>query len=322
MNTSFQLNFENQRVSCAEKDRFSIIQSLDIIQRICNIECEATGKILNVLKQPHVPDYAIGNSQRLQSILISIVHFSIQQASRGGKIWLTLSLGESQPADPDSFILYCFVKHTGPSYSDDYFAFLNGIIVDADTRNEETEYILRSCVNDIRLMNGSFRVDTKNRQGACFDISLTLKRAHVLVISSPPRAVEPAVQAQPQRQHCVLVVDDNDINRRMQTKLLERTGCRCETAENGLIAIKKCADTKYDLILMDIQMPVMDGYEAVREIRQKAGPNQSTMIYALSANHFEEANDKSLQSGMDGFICKPLQKETVKSIVDKLHKLT
>ncbi len=116
----------------------------------------------------------------------------------------------------------------------------------------------------------------------------------------------------------VLLVEDNEFNREIATEILGETGCMVETAENGEVAVEKVRGSEYDCILMDIQMPVMDGYEATAEIRKL--PNGKTVpIIALSANAFDEDVEKSLAKGMNGHIAKPIDvkklMETISSII-------
>lgn len=106
----------------------------------------------------------------------------------------------------------------------------------------------------------------------------------------------------------VLLVEDNEMNREIATEILQETGLMVETAEDGAIAVKKVADNGagyYDFILMDIQMPVMDGYEATAEIR-KLPDGDKVAIIALSANAFKEDIDKSLAAGMNAHVSKPI----------------
>ena len=104
----------------------------------------------------------------------------------------------------------------------------------------------------------------------------------------------------------VLLVEDNLINIMVGKKILEKAKLSVEVAENGLEAINMVKENRYDIVLMDIQMPVMDGYTAVKEIRRF---NKDLPIFALSASVFNEVKDKIDDCGMDGFIVKPFDPE-------------
>ena len=109
-----------------------------------------------------------------------------------------------------------------------------------------------------------------------------------------------------------LCAEDNELNAEILTELLKIEGAECTVCENGeriLEAFERSAPGDYDMILMDIQMPVMNGYEAVKAIRQLPGKRGSIPVVALTANAFEEDRKKALDAGMNGHIAKPLNME-------------
>lgn len=118
----------------------------------------------------------------------------------------------------------------------------------------------------------------------------------------------------------LLLVEDNAVNAMVAVKLLENWGLIIELAENGKIAVDKCANDKYDFILMDLHMPIMDGFKASQTLREQANPNQFTPIYALTADVMGEGNTE-FHKYFDGFLTKPIQKEKLQGVlVNKLTK--
>ena len=105
----------------------------------------------------------------------------------------------------------------------------------------------------------------------------------------------------------VLVVEDNAVNQQVTGRFLERLGCEVEIAENGQRALEFCARTRYDLILMDVQMPVMDGLTATREIRRQEDPSRRTPIIALTASAMTDELERCMEAGMDALLTKPLE---------------
>ncbi len=105
----------------------------------------------------------------------------------------------------------------------------------------------------------------------------------------------------------VLVVEDNSVNQQVTRRFLERLGCDVEVAENGQRAIEFCARTSYDLVLMDVQMPVMDGLAATREIRRHEAGERRTPIIALTASAMTDELERCIDAGMDGLLTKPLE---------------
>ena len=120
----------------------------------------------------------------------------------------------------------------------------------------------------------------------------------------------------------ILLVEDNELNREIAQEILREYGFRVDTAENGAVAVEKvstAAPGSYDLVLMDVQMPIMDGYTATRQIRALDDPARATLpILAMTANAFDEDRRNALESGMNGFLSKPI---VIGDLVQELHKI-
>jgi CheY-like chemotaxis protein len=114
----------------------------------------------------------------------------------------------------------------------------------------------------------------------------------------------------------VLVVDDNVVNQRVARRFLERLGCRVEVAEDGAQAVAAHASKTYNLILMDMQMPVMDGLEATRRIRASEAGETRTPIVALTADAMTGTLDRCLSAGMDDYLTKPLDVARLQGMLD------
>jgi CheY-like chemotaxis protein len=118
--------------------------------------------------------------------------------------------------------------------------------------------------------------------------------------------VQPLNVVDPSRPPRVLVVEDNAVNLRLARTILEKLGCRVDTAENGAEGVQMHADGRYDAVFMDCQMPVMDGFEATARIRA-ADPEQKLPIIAVTANVLPDDQERCYASGMDDIITKPLR---------------
>ena len=113
----------------------------------------------------------------------------------------------------------------------------------------------------------------------------------------------------------ILVVDDNEINRQLMSILLTRQGHRIEVASNGLEALDAIKSQKFDIVFMDLQMPVMDGIEASRRIREWENEGVHTFIVALTADYFPEDGQKLFEAGMDNYLSKPFQVEHIQKLL-------
>ena len=173
------------------------------------------------------------------------------------------------------------------------------------------------------MMGGTITVKSKLGEGSTFAVELPLKVMDEKAIEEfeasckKDSAVIDEISFNGQK---VLLVEDNEMNREIATEILEEAGLYIETAEDGAIAVRKVMEKGtlyYDFILMDIQMPVMDGYEATAEIRKLPDAGRIPII-ALSANAFKEDMDRSLAAGMNAHVAKPID---VKALFETIQRL-
>jgi CheY-like chemotaxis protein len=134
--------------------------------------------------------------------------------------------------------------------------------------------------------------------------------------SASPKEPSPVAPTTPLR---VLIAEDNPVNQRLVARLLEKMGHTVMLAADGRKACELVQAESFDLILMDMQMPTMDGVEATRNIRSfEAGTGRHIPILALTANAFEEDRNVCLQAGMDGFLAKPISTATLRAEIERL----
>lgn len=155
----------------------------------------------------------------------------------------------------------------------------------------------------VELQKGSISVRSKENVGSIFTVRIPYAIGKADEMSAPKnaRALKKANAA----KLFVLLVEDNDINRLYAKSVLKNWNCYTETAENGMVAIEKIKNQEYDVILMDIQMPVMDGYETTRAIRMMETPQRNVPIVALTANATKADVEKCIEAGMNDYLPKP-----------------
>jgi PAS domain S-box-containing protein len=167
----------------------------------------------------------------------------------------------------------------------------------------------------VRLMHGTIGVQTKKNKGSLFWFVIPLK------VELPEKeSFDETEILHLLRGFRILLVEDNLINQKISKVTLEKSGCRLDVANNGKEGLEKYKQNPYDLVLMDIQMPVMDGLESTRKIREfeKKRGDRHSYIVALTANAMEADRKKALEAGMDGFIAKPF---SPKELMKILHGL-
>lgn len=132
------------------------------------------------------------------------------------------------------------------------------------------------------------------------------------------RAHAAAARSDARERARILVAEDNVVNQRVATRLLERLGCRVDVAVSGVEVLKKLETDSYDLVFMDCQMPEMDGYEATREIRRREERGACrTPIVAMTAHALPGDREKCLEAGMDDFVAKPIRRDTLAEVIER-----
>jgi PAS domain S-box-containing protein len=170
----------------------------------------------------------------------------------------------------------------------------------------------------VEMQQGRIEVHSQEHIGSTFSVHIPYAIGSTKVSKL---ALQQNKNALPTISHNVrvLLVEDNDINRLYAKSILQTWKCNTDIAENGLIAIEKLKNNSYDVILMDVQMPVMDGYEATKAIRMMPHPTGSTPIIALTANATKIDVEKCLQAGMNDYLSKPFTPEDLyQTLFEKL----
>lgn len=251
-----------------------------------------------------------GDKTKLSHILFRLTNNAIRYTDIGGRI--TITVREREKISENQFVFQLIVEDNGIGISES----LQKNIYEPFRRGKNTTLsgisgtglgltIVKSLVDKL---GGTIQIDSALGVGSRFTVTLHLNIRDIPSSSDSQGYRESSFDREKKRR--ILVVEDTEINMEIEVELLQGEGFLVDTAVNGSIAVEKIKNSRpgyYDLVIMDIQMPVMNGYEATRKIRQLEDPELANIpIIALSANTFEEDRRKSRESGMNAHVPKPI----------------
>jgi len=247
-----------------------------------------------------LPRGMLGDSVRLRQILNNLFSNALKFTPRGR---VSLLIRRDRTDDGDRLILT--VADTGAGIAPDDLSKLFGAFeqfgAQAD-RSGGTGLGLNISRKLARLMGGDLDCKSRLERGSAFTLTVPLVEAQT------PDAFRPADDVgAPLAGVRVLVADDHPVNLQAFSLILEAVGARVTTAEDGLQAVAAASNSTFDVILLDLHMPLMGGLDAVRDIRANSGPNQTTPVLALTASVNDSDREACLHGGMDGFVRKPVE---------------
>ncbi|MCY3002124.1 MAG: ATP-binding protein [Planctomycetota bacterium] len=261
----------------------------------------AKGLPLTTEIAPDVPEWVEGDPTRLRQVLLNLTSNAVKFTEKGG-VRLKLACAS------DRKTLVFEVHDSGIGIAPDKLDAVFEKFVQADTtttRRFGGTGLGLAIVRDLaRLMGGDVRVASKVGEGSVFTLVLPLVEAR-----PEEHHVAAAAEPTPRAGLRVLVAEDNAVNWRVLEVQLRRLGCLPELATDGEQAFQRAQANDFDIILMDCQMPVLDGFEATRKIRALAGPRGQVPIVALTANALTGDRDRCIATGMNGYLTKPVRRE-------------
>ncbi|QEN06066.1 response regulator [Thiospirochaeta perfilievii] len=268
-----------------------------------------------------VPHIIISDELRLYQIVSNIFYNAIKFTPTGS---VKIKISSNMDND-ENLILDILIVDTGIGIPEDRIDSIFNKFEQVDgslTRKFRGSGLgLTICKKIIELMSGSISVESTINRGSSFNIKIPVK-AQTL-----EKKVDETLEIQDDNiKHTegsqILLVEDYPVNQIVAKKHLEMDNHIVTIAENGQEAIIKCEEIKFDLILMDLQMPIMDGFKATKEIRGASGLNSTTPILAMTANAMDTAKQTCLDTGMNGIITKPIRKQMFLREVDKWLKIS
>ncbi len=302
------------------EQEFSLRDSLRTMREMMLPRTEEKGLALQLRINPAIPDRLYGDSLRFSQVLMNLLSNAVKFTKEG---FVRISLDMRDEPDEDRIRLFCSVSDSGMGMTPEQSAKLFTPFVQADSSISKhfggTGLGLAISKKLVELMGGSIHVASEPGKGSTFSFDLPMTRleeparrgsALPVTLFAPPDASAPYSDADMRNLLAgkkILVAEDNEINQEIALELLRTFGAEPDLAANGQEAVDAAAATPYDMILMDIQMPVMDGYEATQRIRTQGSKNgRAVPIIAMTASAMNEDREKTRAAGMNGHIAKPI----------------
>jgi len=303
-------------------EEFNIRTLLEEVNSVYRTQAALKGLVVE--EEIAVPDKRYeGDSVRVKKVLLNLLSNAVKYTPEGGRVHhSSRSIGIAANGYET---LEFKIEDNGYGMSKEFV----DIIFQPFSREKNTTISgisgtglgMAIVKNLVELMNGNVYVESELGKGSTFTVQIPFK---------PVSEVEEKQQKEKNVGNVnldglrILVVEDYELNAEILMELLSMEGVQCDYAENGKIALERfeaSEENTYDMILMDVKMPVMDGYEAARAIREGTHPRAKTIpIVALTANAFKEDIQRALDAGMNEHIAKPVRVDRIKAAVSRLVK--
>jgi len=262
-----------------------------------------------------IPTIWRGDPKRIRQIVTNLLSNAVKFTHQGH---IELH-AEGKRLDGDSYQLQIHVNDTGigipPSKQEQIFSAFRQADTSTSRQYGGTGLGLTICRHLAVAMGGNITLKTAANKGSSFTLSLALplgdaNKLQILL----PSTVRPVIDFRTK----ILLAEDNPVNQKIAEKMLTRMGLRCTSVNNGQEAVRAVIKSNFDLILMDVNMPILDGISATQQIRDLGAAKSTIPILALTANAMMEDRQRCLDAGMNGFISKPIRMDSLRAAIASL----
>jgi hypothetical protein len=308
-----QLESGRLTLSPAPVDLRTLLRDVEALMRP---QASAKSLALHLDADPGVPERVMVDATRVKQILFNLLSNAIKFSDRGAVV---LDVRVRAAGDGQQELEFAVVD-TGVGMDEATMGNLFTRFAQGDNsrsrRHAGTGLGLEISRTLARLMQGDITVTSRPGEGSCFTLRLPLQPVHAAAGKPYGARTEPASRARPLQ---VLVAEDHPVNRQYIAALLENMGHQAQFASNGEDAVKAARDTAFDLVLMDLHMPLLDGVAATRAIRALPQAARSTVpIVAMTADAFPETRERCLVAGMNDVLTKPVSPQKLATLLRQL----
>jgi len=300
----------NIKLSCSE---FSLNNVIDEVQKIISISANNKSLDFRIVKSLILPNRLIGDEIQIKQILINLLSNAVNYTVRG-EVTLEIKYQDGLA----TFI----VRDTGVGINKQKLEIIFNAFEQIRSEEKKITYgtglglsIVKKIVD---AMQGEIRVDSKLNRGSTFEVIIPLPegKGTSTINDNTCYSADPNTNLKNLK---ILVAEDNAINQKLIKSILKKVHNNCDIADNGKIALEMLEQKDYDILLLDMQMPVMDGMEALQILRQNDKYKDFPVI-ALTAYAMSEERDKYIAAGCNDFVAKPINKNELYCKILKLYK--
>lgn len=298
--------------------RFALRTVIKDLINLFQPQADAKGLALITSIAPEIPQWLVGPVDRLQQVLTNLIRNAIKFTATGKVI---LQIQQQATSEEDVTVtLHFSVQDTGiglaPEDQSRVFEPFTQVETSATRQYEGTGLGLTICRKIVRLMGGDIGVESSLGVGSTFWFTASLELAPVpSSVLSAPSLGHISTAATPTTR--ILVVEDTPLNQLLTIKMLQKLGYQPDSVGNGQEALDQLETNSYDIVLMDCQMPVLDGYEATRRLRQRLGHQHHPIVIGVTAYAMVGDQEKCLEAGMDDYLSKPIKLKDLSALLDR-----